>query len=99
MKWGVAAQSLRARDSCKKILDHAETYVSYFVFLVTNIKNDYVLIKVLTEALFVHFVCKVCRKEKVKNKPYVNRGSVISTDRNLPEQILRLITTLFLFLE
>ena len=48
IKWGVVAQSLRARDSCKKTLDRAETYVSYFVFLVTNIKNDYVLIKVLT---------------------------------------------------
>lgn len=39
MKWGVAAQSLRARDSCKKILDRAKTYVSYFVFLVSNIKK------------------------------------------------------------
>lgn len=56
MKWGVAAQSLRARDSCKKILDRAKTYLSYFVFLVTNIKNDCVLIKVLTEVLFVHFL-------------------------------------------
>ena len=27
IKWGVVAQSLRARDSCKKILDRAETYV------------------------------------------------------------------------
>lgn len=43
IKWGVVAQSLRARDSCKKTLDRAETYVSYFVFLVTNTKNDYVL--------------------------------------------------------
>ena len=40
MKGGVTAQSLRARDSCKKVLDRAETYVFYFVFLVTNIKND-----------------------------------------------------------
>lgn len=48
IKWGVVAQSLRARDSCKKTLDPAETYVSYFVFLVTNIKHDYVLIKVHT---------------------------------------------------
>ena len=39
MKWGVTAQSLRARDSCKKILDRAKTYVSYFVFLVSNIKK------------------------------------------------------------
>ena len=48
IKWGVVAQSSQARDSCKKILDRAETYVSYFVFLVTNIKNDDVLIKLLT---------------------------------------------------
>lgn len=49
IKWGrVVALSLRARDSCKKILDRAETYVFYFVFLVTNIKNDDVLIKLLT---------------------------------------------------
>lgn len=44
----MVAQSLLARDSCKKTLDRAETYVYYFVFLVTNIKHDYVLIKVLT---------------------------------------------------
>ena len=48
MKWGVVAQTPRARDSCKKILDRAETYVFYFVFLVTNIKNDDVLIKLLS---------------------------------------------------
>lgn len=50
IKWGVVAQSPRARDSCKKILDRAETYVSYFVFLVTNIKNDNMLIKLLGAA-------------------------------------------------
>lgn len=54
IKWGVVAQSLRARDSYKKTLDRAETYVSYFVFLVTNTKND--CVKLLTEALFVHFL-------------------------------------------
>ena len=56
IKWGVVAQSLLARDSCKKILDRAETYVFYFVFLVTNIKNDDVLSYSLLPGLICPFL-------------------------------------------
>ena len=56
MKWGVVAQTPRARDSCKKILDRAETYVFYFVFLVTNIKNDDVLSYSLLPGLICPFL-------------------------------------------
>ena len=57
IKWGVVAQSPRARDSCKKILDHAETYVSYFVFLVTNIKKNQKNDDVLSYSLLPGLIC------------------------------------------
>lgn len=64
MKWGVVAQSPRARESCKKILDRAETYESYFVFLVANIKNGDVLSYSLLPGLIRPFLMKSMQKRE-----------------------------------